>query len=109
MLFRSNNQFVYFLKNADCNIYSNGQSVSDKKGNKNVHLQRGAKKILESNRARPPYGRGPEKLFKSETFSFAFKVLFGTHSMSVSRKIVCNDETFSFVGAKCFLRTQTGP
>ncbi len=63
MLFRSNNQFVYFLKNADCNIYSNGQSVSDKKGNKNVHLQRGAKKILESNRARPPVGWGPEKLF----------------------------------------------
>ena len=25
--------------------------------------------------ARPPYGRGPEKLFKSETFSFAFTPL----------------------------------
>jgi hypothetical protein len=103
MLLLPNNQFVYFLKNADCNIYSNGQSVSDKKGNKNVHLQRGAKKILDSNRARPPVGWGPEKLFKSETFSFAFKVLFVTHSASVSRKIVHTDETVSFVITKCCL------
>ena len=38
MLLLPNNQFVYFLKNADCNKYSNGQSVSNKTRDKNVHL-----------------------------------------------------------------------
>jgi hypothetical protein len=38
MLLLPNNHFVYFLKNADCNKYSNGQSVSDKTRDKNVHL-----------------------------------------------------------------------
>jgi len=42
---------------------------------------------------------GAQKIAQSETFNFAFKVLFGTHSLSVSRKNVRSENcTFSRCG-----------
>ena len=100
MLFRSNNHFVYFLKNADCNKYSNGQSVSDKTRDENVHLQRGATKILKSNRAPSRREGSPRNCSRRRNSRFRrCEVLFERHSASVSQKIARSENgTFSRCG-----------
>ena len=64
-----------------------------------MSIYREARKKSWNPTARAPSGLYSEKLFKSETFSFAFKVLLGTHSSCVSRKIAQSENgTFSRCG-----------